>query len=36
MAVSLLERHGYTSLYHVNGGFDAWRAAGYDVARAPD
>ena len=36
MAVSLLERHGYTSLFHVNGGFDAWRAAGYDVARAPD
>ncbi len=33
MAVSLLERLDYARLSHVNGGFDAWRAAGYDVAR---
>lgn len=33
MAVSLLERLGYPKLYHVNGGFEAWRSAGLDVAR---
>jgi hydroxyacylglutathione hydrolase len=35
MAVSLLERHGYSRLMHVNGGFDAWRAAGFEVGRSP-
>ena len=33
MAVSLLERLDYPDLYHVQGGFDAWRAAGYEIAR---
>jgi hydroxyacylglutathione hydrolase len=33
MAVSLLERLGYPHVYHVLGGFDAWRAAGHPVGR---
>jgi hydroxyacylglutathione hydrolase len=33
MAVSLLERLGYEHVFHVLGGFDAWRAAGQAVGR---
>jgi hydroxyacylglutathione hydrolase len=32
MAVSILERLDFSSVYHVLGGFDAWRAAGCAVA----
>lgn len=32
MAVSLLERLDYPDLYHVQGGFEAWRSAGLQVA----
>jgi hydroxyacylglutathione hydrolase len=35
VAVSLLERLDYPELYHVRGGFDAWRAAGFEIARPP-
>jgi hydroxyacylglutathione hydrolase len=35
VAISLLERLGYQHRYHVQGGFDAWRSAGFDVARPP-
>jgi hydroxyacylglutathione hydrolase len=34
MAVSLLERLDYPDLYHVQGGFDGWRSAGFEVARS--
>jgi hypothetical protein len=33
MAVSLLERLDFPDLYHVQGGFEAWRSAGLQVAR---
>ena len=32
LALSLLERAGYTDLRHLAGGFDAWREAGLPVA----
>ncbi|MCX7622889.1 MAG: MBL fold metallo-hydrolase [Thermomicrobium sp.] len=34
LAASLLEGHGFDHLWSVEGGMDAWRAAGYPVARA--
>ncbi|MCX2727853.1 MBL fold metallo-hydrolase [Thermomicrobium sp. 4228-Ro] len=33
LAASLLQAHGFDHLYSVEGGMDAWRAAGYPVAR---
>jgi rhodanese-related sulfurtransferase len=31
--VSVLARRGYTDLYQVEGGIDAWVRAGYEVER---
>jgi rhodanese-related sulfurtransferase len=31
-ALSVLERHGYTNLHLIEGGWSAWQAAGYPVA----
>ena len=33
LAGSLLQAHGFDHVYSVEGGMDAWRAAGYPVAR---
>jgi hydroxyacylglutathione hydrolase len=33
VATSLLERLRYPHVHHVQGGFEAWRSAGFDVAR---
>ncbi|MFM8437330.1 MAG: rhodanese-like domain-containing protein, partial [Candidatus Kapaibacterium sp.] len=30
IACSVLARAGFTNLYNVSGGFDAWNAAGYE------
>jgi len=30
-ALSALERHGYTDLHLIEGGWSAWQAAGYPV-----
>jgi rhodanese-related sulfurtransferase len=31
-ALSVLERHGYTNLHLIEGGWSAWQAASYPVA----
>ncbi len=33
VAISLLQQHGFTQLSLLYGGYDAWEAAGYPVAR---
>jgi hydroxyacylglutathione hydrolase len=33
IAVSLLEKHGFENAANIAGGFDAWRRAGYPVAK---
>jgi hydroxyacylglutathione hydrolase len=30
-AISLMRRHGYTNLYNVTGGMEAWKDAGFEV-----
>lgn len=34
-ALSILERHGYTNLHLIEGGWSAWQEAGYPVAGGP-
>ena len=31
IACSLLLQHGFSNIYNITGGFDAWNAAGYEV-----
>ena len=31
IACSVLLQHGFTNIYNITGGFDAWNAAGYEV-----
>lgn len=33
IASSLLQRHGFTRLFNIVGGMDAWNAAGYETVR---
>ena len=36
VSISLLERHGFRDLLLVDGGFEGWEAAGYEVIRGDD